>query len=414
MILTKSNWLVYAGRLCNGIPDATPEDFSPKVMERFMEDFDDYIISIDNVRPQFHARNSVRMIDFECEKDRHDYKMALEHFEREKAKLQKKEFQTGQSQGMCILAQLIIFQQAAERIKARSIAKAMHLAVKNGKAAVAAFKYKIPISKAVKILVREYGVKRDEISIIWGGGNTKVSKAKKKKLDVLDKLENNQQLSAILAEAGIDLYDIGLGTVSKPVQVVDDEEDKDLMLGAQSLEQRQIEIDRFQSGKSLYCFFTFKAGGVGLSLHHSDELTTFKCRRKESGYAFEEDIPLVPVRPREMYCAVTYNAVELVQGLGRCPRITSLSDTTQVLLFYIHTIEEHIAKIVSIKLRCLQKVVRTKESWDDIILNDNHRSKYSAEAESIALIENGQKEIVDEDYLLSEGEDEDDEDIGEE
>ena len=64
----------------------------------------------------------------------------------------------------------------------------------------------------------------------------------------------------------------------------------------------------------------------------------------------------------------TYSAIELVQGLGRCPRLTSLSDTPQELVYYRGTVEESVARIVAQKLRCLSRVVRMKESWEDVIV----------------------------------------------
>jgi hypothetical protein len=141
-----------------------------------------------------------------------------------------------------------------------------------------------------------------------------------------------------------------------------------LRLGAQSQEERQREIDRFQSGRTFFCLYTFKAGGVGLSLHHTDEFVKEKVRHKESGYAVEEDIPNIPVRPRWNFVTPTYSAIELVQGLGRCPRLTSLSNTHQELVFYRNTVEEDVARIVAQKLRCLKKVVRMREKWEDVIV----------------------------------------------
>jgi hypothetical protein len=103
-------------------------------------------------------------------------------------------------------------------------------------------------------------------------------------------------------------------------------------------------------------------------LHHTDELTAIKARRQKNGYAVAEDIAKVPVRPRVNFVAPTYSAIELVQGLGRCPRLTSLSNTEQTLIFYRGTIEEDVARIVSQKLRCLSKVVRQREKWQDVVV----------------------------------------------
>ena len=217
-----------------------------------------------------------------------------------------------------------------------------------------------------------------------------MSSSRKKKLEVKEALNNNSLLMDLLTEGGINMYDLGLGSVEK---VITFEEDPSLRLGAQDPLERQREIDRFQKGKSLYCFFTFKSGGVGLSLHHTDDLTTFKCRRKESGYVVEEDIPLVPTRQRELFCAVTYSAIELVQGLGRCARLTSLSDTKQTVLFYRGTIEEQIAYVVSVKLKCLRKVTRggKMDSWEDVIMGGLSKERAQEAEEGRKLIDNGDR-----------------------
>jgi hypothetical protein len=57
-----------------------------------------------------------------------------------------------------------------------------------------------------------------------------------------------------------------------------------------------------------------------------------------------------------------------VQGVGRCPRLTSLSHTKQELVFFKGTVEERQARVVGMKLHCLTKVVRNPESWEDMII----------------------------------------------
>ena len=56
-----------------------------------------------------------------------------------------------------------------------------------------------------------------------------------------------------------------------------------------------------------------------------------------------------------------------MQALGRCSRISSLSETLQELIFYRGTIEEAIAAIVSRKLKCLRQAVGKKEEWKDML-----------------------------------------------
>jgi hypothetical protein len=63
--------------------------------------------------------------------------------------------------------------------------------------------------------------------------------------------------------------------------------------------------------------------------------------------------------------------MELVQGLGRVPRLTSLSDTPQTIVFFADTIEEEVARKVEVKLRCLKEVVQQKEQWTDVLVKES-------------------------------------------
>lgn len=349
---------------------AEPDDYSPASVDRLMESLSEFIVHVTGVHPQFRAHNSIKVINFRDEESRKRYEESYNNFLMEKAKIEmrREEGSLSGNAGLQILVQLLKFRMAAELEKVPDICDAMIDAVENNKeAAVASFNFKQSIAAGVRYMV-ERGIPREKISLIWGGGNSSVSGKRKKKLDLKKKMESNAALMALFDDADVDMYDLGLNGVEDVKKIVGEGDEK-LNLGAQDAKERQKNIDRFQSGKALYCFFTLKAGGVGLSLHHSDELTKEKVRRRESGNAVEEDIPLIPVRPRRLFGATTYSAIELVQMLGRCPRLTSLSDTYQTILFYKNTIEERVAAIVSLKLRCLRKVSRgVKESWESVIL----------------------------------------------
>lgn len=365
VILQNSNWQTYASLIAGSASD--PTDYNEAAVERLVKDLDAFIVRVRGVRPQFDASNRIEMIHFESAEERAYYEQAWERYMAEKAKLEAAGIDspgaTGNSRFQ-ILVQFLKFRMAAEYCRRKQLAKRMHEAVvKGNKAAVCALNFKHSIIGIVKILCDEYGVKRSDISLIWGGGQTGLSKKQKQKKQITE-------AAAQLQAAGMDVTNL-LETLD-----LDEVEDKvledlpeHLRLGSQSKEERQKEIDRFQSGKSLYCLFTFRAGGVGLSLHHTDEQTKQKVRKQKNGYAVLEDIPNIPVRPRINFVAPTYSAIELVQGLGRCPRLTSLSDTEQVLLFYAGTVEQDVASVVSQKLRCLSKVVRQKEKWLDVIVH---------------------------------------------
>jgi hypothetical protein len=103
-----------------------------------------------------------------------------------------------------------------------------------------------------------------------------------------------------------------------------------------------------------------------------------RCRRKDSGYVVEEDISKIPTRPREVLVTPTWSPIELVQGVGRAPRLTSLSTTKQHLIFYAGTIEGRVADIAGRGLRCLSKIIKQRESWSDLVVKgrDEDIKKY--------------------------------------
>lgn len=358
MLITEDTWSVYARSVA---APADPTEYNQESVQRLMDAMEPFVVRVKGVHPQFKAINKSLLMSFQTAEDRDYYNQAWERYLIEKAKIEGMEGLSAAQSRFMILVQFLKFRQAAELIRAPYLAKAMFDSVtKNDRAAVCAANFRPTITRATMMLIENYGVPRSKISLIWGGAHvvqTKKGALKKKILEA-------EGLEDMLKAAGIDLASINLG---EDVEVKKEEEfAPELRMGSQNRESRQFEIDQFQRGFSRYCFFTFKAGGVGLSLHHTDEFTEFKCRRKPSGYVYEEDIPLVSTRPREVFLAPTYSAIELVQGLGRCPRLTSLSDTIQTLLFFRGTIEERVKAITDMKLRCLSKVTRMKDHWEDI------------------------------------------------
>ena len=119
------------------------------------------------------------------------------------------------------------------------------------------------------------------------------------------------------------------------------------IVGGQSSTKREAERAKFQEGKSNILLFTMRSGGVGISLHHD---------RKEA-------------RPRHIIIPPTWSAIDLVQALGRGHRITSISDTTQEVVWYKDTIEETVCERVKAKLNCINASVGRKENWVNVFTN---------------------------------------------
>lgn len=434
--LTNKTWPGFAKSIAG---EAEPEEYNEAAVKRFTDEMDKYIVHVRGVRPQFNAINNVLLIDFQTKQEKEFYHKAWDRYERMRKKILGYELSGGRS-AMLILAQFTIFRKAAELCRAPYLARAMWESVQKGEAAVLATNFKGTIRRVVKILMDDYNVKHEEISLIWGGGQTK----KTEKQQTKENLESSDLMQELLGKMGIGLEDI-LGATQDAQEFDDDKiPDADYGLGIQNKKQRQIEIDRFQSGKSLYCCFTFKAGGVGLSLHHTDEMTTHwneyldgfdkfkktilahnaqpkaievkpgKIRRKKNNWVYPEEVQFVPVRPRRCFLSPTFSVVEFVQGLGRCPRLTSLSDTYQTIIFYRGTIEERVAALVNLKLRCLRHVIRSgqRESWESAVTGSD------AQRDETLLITNDteQKFSADDASMIGEittYESEDDDDEGE-
>lgn len=355
--INERTWNDFAKYIANG----DQYEYNQAACDRLTDIMEPYIVRMKGIKPQFHAHNHTQLIDFVTKEGRDFYKSAEERFARRKAKAEGR-IAEGKGTQLEILTALLMYNIAAESNidRATIIVDKMMQDVKDGFAPVCAQKFKISISKCLKLLF-ERGVSRNDVSVIWGGAKQQISK----KAATLKAINANDELQAALAAQGITQEGMGLDVDIQEEIKFDDSLN---LSGSQTQEQRQLEIDRFQKGITKYCFFTMRSGGVGLSLHHTDAMTKFKCRRKESGYAVEEDIPKVPTRPRKLYSSPTYSAMDMVQVLGRCPRLTSLSDTHQYLMFFRGTVEEDVEAICNLKLRCLSKVVRNHEDWGQLII----------------------------------------------
>lgn len=340
--LIDNHWGDFSRNICG--PRIDPIEYSPTAVKRFTSYMSKYIIRLPHVRAKFPPINTIRKIDFRNAEEKSYYDNAWNRFLAEKARLEGEEGLSAAQSRMMILAQFTQFRKAAELCRAVYIAEFFNTAWKNGLAPGAAVCFKGTIEKIVKTLIDNFGWTRNDISIIWGGAST-LSKKKKKQAALM----SNTELLDILEANGLSIKNLGFNF--DPADLEEKTEEQKLWeqvnrMGAQNQRARQLEIDRFQHQKSRGCIYTFKAGGVALSLH--DE--------------FPESLP------RTSIITPTYSGEETVQGVGRFPRKTSRSITYQFLVYYNGTIEEHVAARVAQKLRCLRQVVRQKESWESLIV----------------------------------------------
>jgi len=355
--LTNANWPALAKRVAS---PADPEEFSKAAIKRLLKEFRGYIYSPKHVIQKHRSQNRVRVIEFETKEDQQQYDLAWENYLKERAKI---EGSGVKNEAFLMLVQFLKFRQAAELIKSRAKARMMFEEVNKGFAVISADNFKPSIAKAINYLYQDYGIKRDNISIIWGGDARFAGNGDRIPPEEIHRIMKEaacgqeidmKVLKKILSQLQVDL----MGLADLP---------KELDLGIQSRKQRQIEIDKFQSGKSQYCFFTFGAGGAGLSLHHCESF----------------------LRPRRTFASATYNEMECEQAFGRAHRINSLSDTIQEILVFRGTIEQRVLGRMFSKKGCL-----------DIVMDHTDESNYE-DAEQILKMTAEEGEEINENEVES-------------
>lgn len=344
VVLTDEKWKVFSDIIA---APADPYEYCEAAVKRLIEHLEPYVTRIKGIRPKFKAYNSVQRIYFKTKEEAQEYQEAWDKYQEEKARIESDYSMSEGESRFALLAQLTIFAQAAEYIRRYHIVDFIVKSWERGFAPVIAVRFKQTQTAVYKILVTEHGWKRDDISMIWGGSTQSLSKKKK----LAKKIAANPILQQMMEAMGVEEEDLkSIGIDIKNLKEKTDEElafEKEHGLLTQKPEEREIERLKFQSQKSRCCIFNFKSGGVGLSLHH------------------EPDFP--NARPRTVLLTPVYSEKELIQGLGRCPRITSCSDTTQVMVYYHNTIEADVAMRVAMKLKCARVVTGKGESWESII-----------------------------------------------
>jgi hypothetical protein len=341
--LSNKDWPTFSSSIAY---PADPIEHSPAAIDRLMDVLDPYVKRVKNIRSKFHPRNSVEIIQFKNQAERDEYDSYYQRYQARKALIEGTDVLTRSQSHFALLAQFNIFRKGAETIRAEWFADFMHEAYTEGRVPIVVVSFKEVILKTSRILFEKHGWTRNDLSLVWGGSVKAKQDAKKQ---AAREIMSSDELLRAFKMAGISLEALGLDYDEDELREKTQEDiewEKAHDMGAQDPRKRQREIDKLQKGKARGAILTYKSGGVGLSVHHDREYTG----------------------PRDVVLAPVYSVMELVQGLGRAHRINSLSDTRQRVVFYDGTIERDVAIRVSLKLKCLSKVVRQRESWEDIII----------------------------------------------
>jgi hypothetical protein len=110
---------------------------------------------------------------------------------------------------------------------------------------------------------------------------------------------------------------------------------REMKLHNQNQKERHENVQDFLNGATEFCIYTLSSGGTGISLDHR--------------YAH--------TRPRDVMSTMTYWAEEFAQALGRCVRITTLTDTRQSIYVPEGTIlSDHMAPKLARKLKSVDAI----------------------------------------------------------
>jgi len=347
--ITHNNWKEFAW----SVSGKDPMKASATAMGAVKDWFGPAIINVPNDPRKFKSRNSVKLIKMR-EEDRPTYEQAeeawLEACER-KGKIP--------SERGRVLAATTMFRKAEERIKAPYFADLAIEAHAAGFAPVIGVSYIDTIKRTVERLTRQ-GHSRANMSIIWGGEKLITD-------DMVFSLEEFMRMQKRVEKLENGVYDLDRKDAAKYRRTLkhfterwmikESPEDqrariewlREMKLEAQSLEQQQEEIDRFQSGKTEFCLFTLPAGGTGVSLDHRYE----------------------HVRPRKTFGTITFYVEEIIQFFGRAYRgPTTISDVDQYSIFFEDTIvADVVAPLLSKKMRSTNKLAGTGVNLEDALIN---------------------------------------------
>lgn len=305
------------------------------------------VVELPKAKWDHKAINMVKLYTFETDEDRNFYAASWErHLER--CRMLGKDGDAGAE-----YTSLMIFARDVEPIRARQIVREMHGNVQTGGTSVMAVRFVDTIIKAVFTLMDEFGVPADQIAVIYGGRRNIQPERIITEEDMVELFRCSQENGGLSREQK-KLIELNLAWQKDRLLFADKtpeaqaaryERMKALgLVGIQTKERRQKEIDKFQTGKAPYCFFTADSGGTGLSFEHADNRTA----------------------QRTLWATPIYNGKQFVQVMGRCPRRVSISDSIQYICLMDGTIEsQHVAPILDNKL---QSAGEFTSSRDDIAM----------------------------------------------
>lgn len=328
--ITADNWGYFAA-----LHDNTPDKPNIEAMKRVRRTLSPYIFSLPYIKPKYKAINMVWLVDFLSPAHEKIYNTAHQRYIEACQR-------SGQNTAWGRFERFIElnnYRKTVEPLRAGHLAERAAMNFRNGILATAiGCAFKETVAEVVFQLVDKYNISRDDISLIWGGKRQYQTELLMTKEEIEATLKKG--MNALLSDPEL------LRKVKITLRYIKDQHEHDetpeqqayrhgrlkelKLLGKQSDDARQVEIDRFQNGTTKICIFTLASGGIGLSLDRDKDF----------------------LLPREGLFTPVYNGKEFQQALGRLVRRASLSDAKQYICMMTNTVEQwHVAPILDVKMK---------------------------------------------------------------
>jgi hypothetical protein len=336
---------------------ADPRQANAAALERWGAAIGDRFVKPPGDPQKVKALNKVKLFEITDEANKNMLKNAMKNY------LESLE-RTGRSidpQGQVMVAFMVMARAAELATVDTWVADAIH-AHQNGYAPVIAIRFVETLKELVmKLCESEYfkskNLTKQKISLIWGGNReikpeellpeTRAAEiAAKMGMWILDNPDEARKPKA--EDIGISKEEFrsfhkGIKYTSerifremtKDAFAARNEKLREMKLHNQNQKERHENVQDFLNGATEFCIYTLSSGGTGISLDHR--------------YAH--------TRPRDVMSTMTYWAEEFAQALGRCVRITTLTDTRQSIYVPEGTIlSDHMAPKLARKLKSVDAI----------------------------------------------------------
>ena len=391
--LTRETFPEFARTLTLG---ADPRQANAAALERWGAAIGDRFVKPPGDPQKVKALNKVKLFEITDPANKAMLKNAMKNY------LEALE-RTGRSidpQGQVMVAFMVMARAAELATVDTWVADAIH-AHQNGYAPVIAIRFVETLKELVmKLCDSEYfkskGLTKDKISLIWGGNreikpeellpeSRAAEIAAKMGMWILDNPDEARKPKADdigITKEEFRAFHKGIKYTSERIfrEMTKDafaqrnEKLREMKLHNQNQKERHENVQAFLNGETEFCIYTLSSGGTGISLDHRFQYT----------------------RPRKVQSTLTYWAEEVAQALGRCCRITTLTDTLQEIYVPEGTLlSDHMAPRLARKLKSIDAIGSSNVDFaaelEDAIRKKQKAEKLTAEdlmpAESSGVIE---------------------------